>query len=127
MNTAQFESVLALPAQKRYAHFVGKVSDWEEVWSLKNDKGFVSYGDDEGKQGIPFWPHLEYAKAVATNDWSDCTPERIELDRFLENWLPGMNGDGVMAVVFPTPAEKGIIMDPLELLGHIEEECRQYE
>lgn len=127
MHQGQFDNVVKLSGLDRYQHFVARISDWEELWSLKNSQGFVSFSDGEGKEGIPFWPHPDYAKSIATGDWDDCSPERIELKVFLERWLPGMKNDGVFAVVFPTPEEKGMMIDPDQLGTDIREECKQYE
>ena len=46
MNQHQFKQVVKLPAQKRYNHFVAKVADWEELWTLKSPEGYVLFGDD---------------------------------------------------------------------------------
>lgn len=127
MTPQQFKNVMAMPAQKRYEHFIAKVSDWEEVWSLKNEEGFVTYGDDEGNVGIPFWPHSEYAKSSARDAWADCVPSKIDLQNYLTKWLPGMKGDGLLAVVFPTHLDSGIMLDPDLLCDNINQECDQYE
>ena len=127
MHPKQFESIIALSGEERYEHFIARVSDWEEVWSLKNQQGFVSFGDSEENKGIPFWPHPDYASALATGEWSDCQPQRIELETLLSRWLPGMKKDGVLAAIFPTPRGKGIMVDPEELGSDIWKECEQYE
>ena len=127
INPAQFKNVIALPAKERYDHFMSKICDWEELWSLKNKDGFVTYGDNEGNEGIPFWPHPDYSSAVAKGIWEDCNPEGIDLENFTNKWLPGMKEDSTMAVVFPTPDEKGIMVKPEDLLADIQQECSQYE
>lgn len=127
MNPAQLKSVAALDGPARYQHFIGKVADWQEVWSLKNSGGFVALGADDGRRCIPFWPHPDYAAALAVDSWKDCTPERIELSRFLNAWLPGMKDDGVFAAIFPTEKGKAVVVDPLDLKNHLAKENAQYE
>jgi len=121
------DNVLKLDPKKRYNHFIAKVADWEELWSLKNDEGFVGMGDDSDNNGIPFWPHPDYARLFITNDWSDCKLEKIDLNDFMEKWLPGMENDKLIVIVFPSPNLKGITVKPFELLSDLKEECKKYE
>jgi hypothetical protein len=39
---------LSLSGLERYAYFVKKAADWEEIWSLKTEDGWVLAGDDQG-------------------------------------------------------------------------------
>jgi hypothetical protein len=41
ISDPEFTSVSALPADKRYVHFVKQAADSEEVWSLRNEAGWV--------------------------------------------------------------------------------------
>ena len=127
MNRKQFDSVVSLDAPKRYQHFISKIADWEEVWSLKNTEGFVGMADDNGNECIPFWPHPDYAEALANIEWNDCKPEKIPLDAFIGKWLPGMEKDGINVAVFPTPESKGIMVNPKQLKTDLEAESKQYE
>ena len=127
MNDEQFENVISLDGPSRYSHFVSKVTDWEELWSLKNDEGFVAYGDNDGNECLPFWPHPKYAEAIATDKWSDCFPHQIGLSDFLDNWLPGMLSDDVKAVIFPTLNAQGVVVNPTDLKDALIAELEQYE
>ena len=127
MNEKQFESVTKLPAEKRYQHFISKIADWEQIWSLRDSEGFVSLADDNDNACLVFWPHPEYAKVLADKEWADCIPTLIDLTKFLEKWLPGMEKDGIKAAVFPTPDSQSIIVDPQRLRSDIERECEQYQ
>jgi hypothetical protein len=55
----------------------------------------------------------EYAEACATGEWSGCRAEPIEIRQWLEKWQPGMSRDGLSVAVFPTPAGKGAVVDPV--------------
>ena len=50
MSQHQFDQVVSLPDQQRCEHFIAKVTDWEELWTLKVPDGFVLFGDDSGWQ-----------------------------------------------------------------------------
>jgi hypothetical protein len=127
IHPKEIESVVALPAPERYAHFISKCADWEEVWSLKNDEGFVSMSDDQGQPCIPFWPHPDYAKQHATGSWDDCKPIAIKLSDFTSWWVDGMEKDKIKAAIFPNTGEQGIIMEPGQVRKDIELECNQYK
>ena len=43
----RYQSVLGLPAVRRYRHFLRRAVGIEEVWTLKAPTGFVLAGDDE--------------------------------------------------------------------------------
>jgi hypothetical protein len=126
INQQQIDRVLALPAAERYGHFIRRVADWEELWGLKTEEGWVMVGSKEGASCLPFWPHLEYAKLFATSEWADAIPERIELSTFM-GWLPKIERDGYFVAVFPTPLGKGVVVEPMKLRSGLAAECAQYE
>jgi hypothetical protein len=126
MNPAQFEQVTGLPAQERYIHFVSKAADWQELWTLKGPNGFVMFGNDSNQECVPVWPHPDYAASLAKDSWSDCSPEQLNLESFMAKWIPGMIKDNRMVAVFPTPQEKGIVIDPQRLRDDLSAELEQY-
>jgi len=126
MNQPQFDRVVSLPAQERYAHFISKVADCQQLWTLKGPDGFVMFGDDSGQQCVPVWPHPDYAAALAKDSWSDCSPDELDLEAFMSRWIPGIAKDRYMVAVFPTPEEKGIVVDPRRLQEDLSAELEQY-
>lgn len=127
MSKPQFEQVLSLAAEPRYQHFIAKVADWQELWTLRGPDGFVMLGDDAGREYVPVWPHPDYAAALATGDWAACAPERLELEAFLTRWIPGMAKDNLKVAVFPTPQAKGVVVEPQRLQADLAVELEQYE
>ena len=127
INERQMAAVFALPGPDRYEHFVKRVADWEEVWGLASEGGWTMVGDSDGHPCIPFWPHAAYAEALAADEWRDSKPKAIGLSEFLTKWLPGMAKDGLHVAVFPTPHQKGAVVDPLRLKRDLESEYGQYD
>lgn len=127
MNQAQFDAVVSLPAQRRYAHFVSMVADSQELWTLRNSDGFVLSEDDAGSPSIPIWPHPDYASALVGGPWADCTPARLDLDAFLSEWIPGASGETRTFAVFPTPDGRGVVVAPDRLRDDLQAESQQYE
>jgi hypothetical protein len=127
MTHQEFEAVSALPPVERYDHFIKRVVDWEEVWTLRTMNGFVLADEGEGRELIPVWPHPDYAAACANGEWSECLPEMISLDRFRKIWLPGIERDGRAVSVFPVQAGPGIVTETPRLATDLEAELTRYE
>lgn len=122
LNRQQFQAVSALASHQRYRHFIGRVSDWQLVWGLRNEGGWVTASDSNANPVAPFWPHPDYAIACAVGEWAGNSPASIDVHHFLSRWLPGMEKDGMLAAVFPTLAMQGLVVSPHQLQRDIEEE-----
>jgi len=120
INDREFQQVLMQPGAIRYKYFISRVADCNEVWSLRNQQGWIQAQDDNGRILFPVWPHPRYAQACASGPWQDCRPEAIELDAWLSRWLPGMKMDNRLIAVFPTPQSVGICVSP----EHLEHDLR---
>src|SRR5262245_3750200 len=129
VSDGEFKGVTALSGPERYSHFVRRVADFEEVWSLHGPGGWVTMGDESGRKCIPAWPHKRYAEACVRGAWSDAKATAITLDAWMERWLPGMMRDGLRVAVFPVEGEKqqGVIVSPADLQHDLEEELEQHE
>jgi len=127
LSPQQFAAVSALAGPERYRHFVSRVADWQTVWGLRNEGGWVTVGDDCGNSALPFWPHPEYAAACVTGEWADNAPTAVDIHEFVDQWLPNLATDGVIVAVFPTPALRGVIVPAQQLETHIREELAQIE
>ena len=44
----------------------------------------------------------------------------------MERWVPGMKRDGRMIGVFPTQYDKGVVVQPEQLLNDLSKECERY-
>jgi hypothetical protein len=122
----EYVAVTALPAPRRYDHFIKRAADWGEVWSLKTLDGWVLVGDDSGRELVPVWPHPEYARACAP-EWPGAEPERIALEDWVERWLPGIERDLRAVAVFPTPGLKGAVVEPSRMAADLAEELSNFE
>lgn len=127
IHDKEIENVLHLQPAERYSHFVTKIADWREVWSLKSDDGWCMMGDEKERICLPFWPHPKYAQLCAVGRWKNTAPEIIPLDNFVTKWLLGMAKDNRLVAVFPTPEQKGIIVTPEHLATDIEKELKKIQ
>ena len=127
LNSEQRKSVLALDAQSRSIHCVGRVTDWEEVWALKDKDGWLFLKPSDELEYFPIWPHREYAQVVGKSIYDEESAESLTLDDFMENWLPGMKDDGIKIGVFPDTEGNMWIMEPEDLRADLLDEIAKYE
>ena len=127
LSPQQFAAVSKLPGPDRYRHFVSRVADWQSVWGLRNEGGWVAAGDESGTPAFPVWPHPDYAAACALGEWSGNFPAAIEVHDFIDSWLPDMAAEGVLVAVFPTPMLRGAIVPAAQLQAHIHDELSRIE
>ena len=112
MHDKEYETVLTLPGEERYAYLVKRVADWELVWSLADDDDWALAADGEGHELVPVWPHERFATGCATGNWAGYRPRSIEVSDWLHLWLPGLTRDGRLIAAFPTPGGQGVVITP---------------
>lgn len=122
LSTHDVSALLSLPAAERYTFFLGEAIARGTIWALKGEGGFVAFSDEDGNSCFPFWPAPELAEALADEDWADCRAEPLELDVFMDRWLPGMSKDGRLVSVCPAHDGTGIVIEPDTLLQDLLEE-----
>lgn len=122
----EIRSVQALDGPARYAHFIKQVCDGQQVWGLRESDGWVAMGDDSGASMFPVWPHAEYARLMATDDWRDASPSAIDLDEWMDVWLDNLAAGDDKVAVFPVTRGQGVVVDPEELREHLEAELESY-
>ncbi|NHQ89875.1 DUF2750 domain-containing protein [Janthinobacterium lividum] len=125
MHPEKNRQVAELSTPRRFAYFVRKVVDTQQVWGLHHN-GWAT-AQAHGHVAIPFWPETAFAQACASGDWADFQPRAIALEDFLNKWLPGMASNGQLAFVFPVPQGSASIAAPADLLADLRDETRQYE
>jgi hypothetical protein len=102
--------------------FIQQILARGEVWVLGDDEGCAQCDSslEDGSTVLLFWHSASAARACATDDWADFDPQKIELEEFLEDWLPGMIEDGVSVGLDWTPDLEGEEIDPELVLEALE-------
>jgi hypothetical protein len=127
LSDKEVAGLLSADGPIRYDHFVKQVADWELVWGLRDEDGWVSMGVSNDKGAFPVWPHEAYARLLATEAFANARPTSIEVQEWVESWLPGLARGGTQVAVFPTPAGKGVVVHPEKLRADIEAELSRLE
>jgi hypothetical protein len=104
-------SVDALDGPARIDHFVQHAIEARAVWSLYGERWARSDAAGD-REALPLWPDRELAARCIAGRWATFAPRAIELTAFLDQWLSGMQEDGIAAVLTPTPADPGTIVEP---------------
>ena len=127
LNTQQYKAVLALSSEARYSHFIGKVADWELLWGVRNEEGWLIPLTVESMEYFPVWPHPEYAQKIADIHFPGHEATEIRLDKFIEELLPRLKADNVKVAVFPNEAWDMWIIEPPDLRTALLNESSKYE
>ena len=127
MNEKQFESVQSLDSNARFQHFISKVADWEQLWTVKSDEGWLVPVAPEGFEYFPVWPHPEYAQKITDLNFPGHKAEEISLQEFLSHWLPLLQDDDVKVAVFPNREWTFWCIEADDLMAELVEEMQQYE
>jgi hypothetical protein len=107
----------ALDDAARVAHFVRLAIEAGAVWGLGlYGATWARSPAATNREALPLWPTRELAARCVGGAWRSFMPRAIDRDALLEKWLPGMQEDGIVAVVTPTPNDPGVVVEPDALL-----------
>lgn len=93
-TSKEIEGVLKCDIRKKYEYFIKKVVDSEQVWALRDEEGWATLGDDD-REFIPLWPKKEFSDLHISGEWENYFSEAIDLDEFIDGWLPGLEQDKI--------------------------------
>lgn len=98
--------------------FVRAVGESSTIWGLYGTTWARSAaaGDTEA---LPVWSDAVAAARCIAGAWTGFAPRAIALSAFCEQWLTGMDEDGIVAVVSPGPDDVGTIVAPADLLRRL--------
>jgi hypothetical protein len=114
LEPEKIKQVLQLDDAQRAVYFVKEAVAQNELWILTDEHGCVMLNTEE-EDCVPVWPNKEFAQAWATDEWQDCQPEAISLNKWFSRWTHGLADDELAIVVFPSQDEQGLVYYPDEL------------
>lgn len=110
----EINRILQLDDQQRASYLIKEVVLTNQIWILKDEHGCVML-NTEDEDCVPVWPNQEFAQAWATDEWQDCKPESISLNKWFSRWSYGLADDELALVLFPSQDEQGLVYYPDEL------------
>lgn len=127
LNEAQYKAVVRLSNAERCSHFIGKVADWELLWGVRNEDGWLVPITSDKLEYFPVWPHPEYAQKIADKHFPGHVATEIDLSEFVEDLLPRLEQDGAKVAVFPDEEWNLWITEPSDLRKALTDEAARYE
>jgi hypothetical protein len=128
MNDISTEDFLALSKmlpELRFEYALTKMIETQNLWGLYGESGWVMLKADEDAC-IPIWPHKEFAEAWVQNEFPDCQPKQIDFVDWIDTWLPGMQKNNTLILVFPLgDDEEGIMLEAQEMIDCIEDDLKK--
>jgi len=81
--------------------FYRDVTALQEVWTVRDDKGFPSPKTSSGQRAQPFWSTKHRAEKVISEvlAYRAFVPFRVSWRDFCEKWVPGLEADGILVGV----------------------------
>ena len=110
--------------------FIQQAIAYQQVWILRSGDDAATLPWEQGQpRGVQlFWSERTQAEQCATGQWSEYTPEPINLSRFLGMWLPGLTHgmfwQGCIAGLNWTDPRTGFKISPSELKEEIERRAK---
>ena len=95
------------------------------VWGLRdksNNWAMVPSSFNNDIDVIPLWSAQKLASAVCNGQWNIYTPVAIDIEEFMDDWLPGMHSDLLLVGVNWNIDLQGEEIEPLDLLEEFEDE-----
>jgi len=126
MHLDKVNNILALSCEDRYGYFIRKVTDFEEVWLIKDGEQYATFGDEKEQITIPVFPEEYFAELLLTDSWNSFSAEKISLDYFM-NWLDKLQVEKIQIAGFPRPDFSSVVVAPIEMKNHLLIELDQYE
>lgn len=116
LTSEQFVAINKLQPEERFDYGLQSIIENGCLWGLYGESGWLLLQADDDAC-LPVWPHETFAQAWEKDDFPDCKPKKIELDPWLQQWLPGMQNNGTLVLFFPlSEDEEGIMLDAEEVL-----------
>jgi hypothetical protein len=124
MDASETSSVVTLPKQLRYEHFIRRVADTGRVWGLVRD-GWAIGKTDDGALVFPLWPTSELAQQCAVLEWEGYVPQEFDLQELFDELLPQIEADGILPGITYTPDEYGLTPSHAQLRADLQARLRQ--
>jgi hypothetical protein len=107
-----------------YQRFIEGIQESGRVWGLQSAEGWmvVDSTEYEDSEVMPFWSDEAYAGVHCSGEWADFKPVAMDLAEFVEDWLVGMDEDGVLVGPNWNADLEGLEIEPMEIAKRLGEQ-----
>ena len=98
-----------------------------ELFGQSDDVALRAADVAETSGVLRVWPHPRFAGAVAKGSWDDAVLVAIDVDEWVEGWLPDLDRDGIRVAVFQTPDDEGVGVSAERLRRDLETEVEKLQ
>ena len=126
----EIEAIIKLTPQQRYAYFLKRICDWEEIWTLYEDDCIVLNEDKQGVLFVFLLPFETFASHYAIKQRGMCGTfaKCFKLNEFVSTIANKLLANSVSdALVFPVPNGFGLNVPLTRLIADIHKELENYE
>ena len=126
----EIEAIIKLTPQQRYAYFLKRICDWEEIWTLYEDDCIVLNEDKQGVLFVFLFPFETFASHYAIKQWGmrGTFAKCFKLNEFVSTIANKLLANSVSdALVFPIPNGFGLNVPLSRLIADIHKELENYE
>lgn len=126
----EFDAIIKLSPEERYAYFIKRICDWEQIWTLYSDDNLVLNEDKKGKLEVFLFPYETFVSYYAhgTKSMEEAVGKCFHLDEFMGKVMEKLLSHDVnMALVFPVANAYGLKVTMKKLINDINEELENYK
>lgn len=127
LHPKEIENVSKQKSFDRYQYFIRKVADFEEFWTIIDDKGDIGLSVINEKTFISLWTAEDFIKSNINGNWKNHTPVKMTLDDFDELLKPIILKNDYLISVFPVNSKSGFVVNFDEFVRDLNNELEQYE
>ncbi|WP_028305026.1 DUF2750 domain-containing protein [Oceanospirillum maris] len=100
-----------------YSLFIEEIRFNGELWGIESEDGWVVVDSQEFENTdvIPFWSDKEDAAVHCVEEWADYQISKIEVEDFVQEWLPELDADGVLVGANWNAELEGVEVESLQL------------
>jgi hypothetical protein len=109
---------------ENFDRFIVEVIENGCLWGLEGPEGWALCASEKYSDSdvMPIWCQREFSERHCREEWSEYKPVAIDLEEFLDDWLPGMHDDVLLVGVNWDENLEGDETEPLDLLEEFEQE-----
>lgn len=110
--------------EENFDRFIVEALEQGCVWGLQGEEGWALCASElqPDVDVMPFWSQEAFARVHCADDWAGYQPVAIDVEEFMEDWLPGMHEDVLLIGINWNAELDGDEIEPLDLLEEFEQE-----